>query len=250
MSNSVYNLIIFAIIFTIIISIVTIIVSNQCVKNNYKKESFTLGNNGTTFNIDSINVKDGIKSAANIEVGSNDNNKFTANTSITTDGDIMCNNVVATTNIEAERAIFSKMLYVKGGISYKNKNIDEYMFDLMYPIGSICMFTTNTKPKYGTWNIISDRFLIGDTKNGKRLKNEGGSTTHKLTIEELPPHNHGQKVTAHVNNGGTGVRLDWNGDGKGISEYDQGVNTYNTGGGKPFSIMPPYKYVFMWERTK
>lgn len=91
-----------------------------------------------------------------------------------------------------------------------------------------------------------------------------GSTT--LTINQMPEHNHYQNVSAAV--GGSANRCDYNSDSAG-SPFPQGITTDSTGGngshyhsvsgyssttgnagsGSSFSILPPYKSVYIWTRT-
>ena len=114
-----------------------------------------------------------------------------------------------------------------------------------------------------SWNgcywifMESGRFLRNGTTSfvdgiltEQGAENTGGEENHTLTIDEIPSHSHEQKVTAHENHGGTGVRADWNGDGNGFLGYPQGVNTYNTGGGKPHNNLPPYTTVYMYRRVE
>ena len=64
--------------------------------------------------------------------------------------------------------------------------------DMIYPVGSIYMSINNTNPSLlfgGTWEQISDRFLLGagtTYTNG----NTGGSATVTLTTEQMPAHTH------------------------------------------------------------
>lgn len=66
------------------------------------------------------------------------------------------------------------------------------LIDLIYPTGSIYQTTSSTNPQVlfgGSWSRITDRFLIGcgnTYSNGKT----GGETTHTLTINEMPKHDH------------------------------------------------------------
>lgn len=82
----------------------------------------------------------------------------------------------------------------------------------------------------------------------------------------MPEHNHYQNVSAAV--GGSANRCDYNSDSAG-SPFPQGITTDSTGGngshyhsvsgyssttgnagsGSSFSILPPYKSVYIWTRT-
>ena len=93
---------------------------------------------------------------------------------------------------------------------------------------------------------MEDRFLLGSGKtyiNG----NVGGEATHKLTIDEMPKHNHAMNMALLAGNysgwnvvsqqGGFWGSDDWN------------TRATNTGGDKPHNNMPPYLVVNMWKRT-
>ena len=134
-----------------------------------------------------------------------------------------------------------------------------------YPVGSIYLSVNDTDPATlfgGTWERISQgRFLIGAGANvanttdywgaypaGKEnfpAGEMGGEVEHTLTVDEMPPHTHSE-------------RLEWSntkawgltGTGEGANAVvDQGSATEATGGGKPHSNMPPYLVVYMWKRV-
>lgn len=73
--------------------------------------------------------------------------------------------------------------------------------DLIYPVGSIYMSVNSTSPSIlfgaGTWERIKNKFLLGTDDEGDENETysypagtTGGSSTHTLTIDELPSHNH------------------------------------------------------------
>lgn len=134
------------------------------------------------------------------------------------------------------------------------------LFNLCYPVGSIYMSVNDTEPSIlfgGTWEKIKDRFLLasGDTYS---LGATGGEATHKLTINELPNHNHIQRKVA--SNGEMGYIVnktkngDYTGDELGINQVNWYTNkapvtTESIGGSKPHNNMPPYLVVNIWKRT-
>lgn len=66
------------------------------------------------------------------------------------------------------------------------------LLDKIYPVGSIYTSTKNVSPATflgGTWTRIKDTFLLaaGDTYSAGAT---GGSSTHTLTIDEMPSHTH------------------------------------------------------------
>lgn len=120
------------------------------------------------------------------------------------------------------------------------------IIDLIYPVGSIYMSANNVSPANlfgGTWQQIKDRFLLacGSTYNAGAT---GGEATHRLTIDEMPSHNHtwGWKSSAASGNN------TWNSAGSDKTGTSSDI-IGNTGGGKPHNNMPPYLAVYMWKRT-
>jgi microcystin-dependent protein len=142
-------------------------------------------------------------------------------------------------------------------------------------IGQIIMSTTlNTQAKvielYGgtSWTKIEGRFLLG-ASSSYPVNATGGEATHTLTIDEMPSH-------THSGNTGTGYTnfmrvVDTSGtthEANTVSGYSSGgyedvtdtsifpggnhwhsFTTESTGGGQPHNNMPPYKAVYIWERT-
>jgi microcystin-dependent protein len=70
------------------------------------------------------------------------------------------------------------------------------------------------------------------------LGQKAGEETHVLSIAEMPSHVHRQKVVANTGNP-VDTRRDFESDING-TEYDQGVDTYPTGGGGAHNNMHPY----------
>ena len=94
----------------------------------------------------------------------------------------------------------------------------------------------------GTWAQLKDMFLLaaGDTY---AAGSTGGAAQHTLTVDEMPAHNHGFKMTAkELASGSTFSRFNDNG-----TASDNIIT--ETGGGKPFDTMPPYIAVYVWQRT-
>ena len=122
--------------------------------------------------------------------------------------------------------------------------------DLSY-IGMIIHSTTldtETKVKavYGgtSWSKIEGVFLLGESA-AHAIGSTGGEETHTLTIDEIPPHSHSFNAGATCfANGGTNDVAQVAGD----RSY-QYLAIGNAGGGQAHNNMPPYKTVYIWERT-
>ena len=91
------------------------------------------------------------------------------------------------------------------------------------------------------WVKIEGRFLLGHSSS-YAINSTGGEATHTLTINEMPSHNHTIDVSASTGNYGN---MPLGGAMKG-SVND---NISSVGGGKAHNNMPPYKTVYIWERT-
>lgn len=130
-----------------------------------------------------------------------------------------------------------------------NQSITKY-WEKIYPVGAIYITLGTTSPAVlfgGTWERITDRFLVG----GGSLYpagSTGGEATHALTYEEMPPHYHALAMTT-ANAGGYGLPQ--------TPAYadrvlvDGGGTAYTTpeGYGYPHNNMPPYLAVRIWKRT-
>ena len=119
-----------------------------------------------------------------------------------------------------------------------------------WPVGSIYTSTKPTNPHElfgGIWQPIQDTFLwCAGPKH--EAGTTGGEETHTLTIDEMPAHSHMQYVTANPGWGIYDTRQDYVSDKLKLEKYDH-IQTGSTGGGKPHTIMPPYRSVYAWERT-
>ena len=118
-----------------------------------------------------------------------------------------------------------------------------------YPVGAIYMSVNDHNPGDifgGEWEQIQDVFLLGCGslyENGSK----GGEATHKLTINEMPSHNHGAVSTSGSKN--TSIAL------YPFSMIQQNYNLIDgnvirpTGGNQAHNNMPPYEVVgYMWIR--
>ena len=117
------------------------------------------------------------------------------------------------------------------------------IFDAIYPVGSIYLAYNHTDPATlfgGTWVRIQNTFLWAVDSSGT-IGQTGGEKTHKLTVAELPAHNHGGTYT----NAGTSRTHAWLASNGSAMGYD----SVNVGGGAAHNNMPPYIQVSIWRRT-
>lgn len=150
------------------------------------------------------------------------------------------------------------------------------LLDLLYPVGSIYTSTTQVETSAaasrcpieaalgGTWEKINGRFLFS-ADSSHAIGTTGGEATHTLTINEMPSHNHRQKIL--YNQSGYGAATEYNYSlivktpldtgafiDNGTTQYTN-INTRAlmssdaTGGGSAHNNMPPYLTVYMWKRT-
>ena len=127
----------------------------------------------------------------------------------------------------------------------------------MYPVGSIYQTTSSTfNPQTawgGTWERIRDRFLLaaGTAYAGGST---GGEATHKLTVQELPSHQH----VMIVNNEGSSSSWVPQFDGYVIKtdcvtqskkNYQAKLAQNGAGLDQAHNNMPPYLAVYIWKRT-
>lgn len=104
------------------------------------------------------------------------------------------------------------------------------IMDIIYPVGSIYQSMNATSPASsigGTWTQLKT-FLYGSTT----AKQTGGEATHKLTVNEMPSHNH------HITNKPAGnnfaTNLPYQIGGAGLDSSNTFINKYveSEGGGK------------------
>lgn len=159
------------------------------------------------------------------------------------------------------------------GTCTKLANLKGDIVDIMWPVGSIYISETvsdkdvveNRFKKIGkdtTWVAYGEgKVLVGSgtgtDSNGKTqvfsVLNNGqnlGEYTHKLTVQEMPSHNHAQFVLSNPDTGSFSGRKDYAGDYSNMSAYTQGVPTGYAGGDNYHNNIQPYTTVYMYKRTK
>ena len=154
-----------------------------------------------------------------------------------------------------------------------------FLFDMIYPVGSIYMSVTNVDPNVlfgGTWVQIEDTFLLaaGSTYVAGTT---GGEAEHVLSTNEMPSHTHAPTTAApgtdvynqyaftinrHFSSGSVARSKVAKGsdllamtantsaaDYGGTEDISQSLTTAPTGGGVAHNNMPPYTTVYVWQRT-
>lgn len=139
----------------------------------------------------------------------------------------------------------------KEGTELVTNDIDASdIVNIVYPVGSIYMSVNNTSPATlfgGTWEQIEDTFLLaaGSTYTAGDI---GGEAEHTLTVDEMPSHDHGMKVTLDVNTAAGTFRNTIVGGGSSWSDNDTN-QIQDSGSGSAHNNMPPYLAVYVWKRT-
>lgn len=126
-----------------------------------------------------------------------------------------------------------------------------------WPVGSIYITVSNTSPAAlfgGTWEIISERFLLG-ASSSYPAGGTGGEFTHKLTQSELPNYSlsvtNGSNVIRSKTGNSADAYVQTQSGGWGIPNWESKTVTVASGGsGEAHNNMPPYLAVNMWKRTK
>ena len=145
----------------------------------------------------------------------------------------------------------------------------------VYPVGSIYMSTVSTNPAtlfgFGTWEAMpAGRVLLAQGKSSwgttYNAGSTGGEATHRLTVGELPSHNHtgstnitgnhshGVPDTGNYNGSGNGFDSGGNNPGYGIKTSVDGNHSHtvtinNTGSNQAHNNLQPYIAVYIWKRT-
>lgn len=126
------------------------------------------------------------------------------------------------------------------------------MIDKIYPVGSIFMSATLSTAAAvgnalgGTWTAWGvGRVPVGvDTSQTEfdTVEETGGEKTHKLTVSEIPAHNHGAYYTgSSTQHKGYG----W----YGTSGSDMAYDVISTGGSGAHNNLQPYITCYMYKRT-
>lgn len=104
------------------------------------------------------------------------------------------------------------------------------------------------------WIKIEGKFLLG-TSSSHAINTTGGEENHTLSIDEMPTHSHTEWYTwdtapsvggnwkTYMVNSSKGANGEWT--------HSTGLkDVASNGGSQPHNNMPPFKTVYIWERTK
>ena len=132
--------------------------------------------------------------------------------------------------------------------------------NMIFPVGAVYITYNNNNPGNflgGTWvQFGKGRTLIGQGQFTDKNKTTytfteaetGGEYKHKLTVAEMPSHNHRQQVAAGTGSAVGYQRRDYNGEGN-SNLYDALHDTQNRGGNEYHNNLQPYITVYFWRRT-
>lgn len=149
-------------------------------------------------------------------------------------------------------ATYKKMLKDKNG----NNIIPAGFVDAMYPVGSIYMSATLDTPAKvnnalgGTWVTWgAGRVPVGvDTTQTEfdTVDKTGGEKTHKLTVSEMPNHQHKLSLTNYGSDTASGVNWGANG----VKKYAYSADMIEpVGGDTAHNNLQPYITCYMYKRT-
>lgn len=135
---------------------------------------------------------------------------------------------------------------IRGG----GKTLDSILF----PVGSVYITVVNTNPSTwfgGTWSLLCPgRTLVCvDTSDSdfNTVKKTGGEKFHILTINEMPNHNHLQRLTDGGSIAGTAAYT-WSLVNTGRDYGGSDLAQY-AGGSQAHNNLQPYMTVYIWQRT-
>lgn len=145
------------------------------------------------------------------------------------------------------------------------------ILNTIYPVGSIIIKDDNTD--YSSWlgftwtKVFDGRVLVGqDTSQSEfdTIGETGGEKTHTLTIQEMPNHNHMERIFSENYNDGKSIAgnrayarsfadtaggWNWSGNGKNNGQIVDVIETTNAGSGQAHNNLQPYQVVAYWKRT-
>lgn len=156
--------------------------------------------------------------------------------------------LVADDGLFAKRAEYDNYLYSKE-IYFDVDGVRTNLIDIIMPVGSIIMFDGKKNvPK--NWAIcdgsngtpnLKDKFIKGVTSTSEVGKT-GGSSTHTLTTQEMPSHNHSATTTINlnINQEEPSVKSDWK-DQKIVTYKETFYQVFDRGGDSHYVVETGYE---------
>lgn len=130
--------------------------------------------------------------------------------------------------------------------------------NIVYPVGSIYIsYNSNDNPNkilgVGTWSQIMNDAYLKNTTSASNITKTGGSNSFKLSIAQLPSHNHEIDCVYddyNYNHGKRPSRMSVPDDTSGATKVIRKTfYTSWTGSNAPIDKNPSYVYVRIWKRT-
>ena len=138
-------------------------------------------------------------------------------------------------------------------------DLDEYILNKFYPVGSIYASFNGTNPSTlfgGVWEQIKDRFILA-AGNSFKANGVGGTTKVKLNMDHMP-----DRVVKMVRNSTTTTLSGYssfacagNGGGEVVANQWAHVDSadgknygFDMNSGQPHENMPPYIVAYIWKR--
>lgn len=128
------------------------------------------------------------------------------------------------------------------------------VLDAVYPVGSIYMTSVNQSPTDlgfpGNWSRFAQGEALTGFKAGDQAFAAGaghGNKNKTLSVDEMPSHTHNIGPDGLVGMFNEPTRNSDHGPDVGSKRGTYKTNA--TGGGNAFSIMQPYRVVYVWKRT-
>lgn len=147
-------------------------------------------------------------------------------------------------NLDGITPILTTLFGIAGSRSYVGMIIQSTTLDTEFKV----------KAQYGgeTWIQHYGYFFLGarDGVTADHNIKDGGEDTHTLTVSEMPSHSH--KVSSGWEDAAGIDRLVYSAKNGSYQDYGVGSVQFieNSGGNQPHNNMPPYKQIYIWERTE
>ena len=114
----------------------------------------------------------------------------------------------------------------------------------------------NTLFPWQTWErYAKGRTLVGVNESDSAfstVNKTGGAKTHKLTVNEMPSHNHAvtkYSVPAYPSTTGDGKKVYWSSSSSSWGYVGNSSLHSSVGGGAAHNNLQPYVAVYYWRRT-